>query len=375
VEVPPDIQQILLVGADGSKYVKDQNTDVMILALLNRANQQVSLLSIPRDLWVYIPSYGWGRINTAHRIGHRREYPGGGPALLIDTIERNFGIPIDHWVRLDIRGFERIVDELGGVDMTVPCPVNLRYRPPTSDQEEEMWLPPGVYHMDGATALRYVRTRRGGDDFQRAPRQQQFLKAVWHQAKEPGLVARIPGLWSALQDSFDTDLSLGDVVSLAPFALELRPERIRSRYIGPGHVLGWTTEGGAKVVLPQHEKIQQLVASLYAPAPSPKDRVASEKARVQVLNGTDRRQLALIAADQLRWQGFNIVSTGPAQEHNHLQTQIIVFEDRPQARDTLARLLKVKPGNIVRQPSDSQASTGVQADLLVILGADYDSCR
>ena len=372
---PPEFLHILLIGADGSKYVKDQNTDVLIVAVVNRTAKLVSMLSIPRDLWVYIPTYGWGRINIAHRIGHQRDYPGQGPGLLMDTIKHNLGIPIDHWVRVDFQGFARAVDELGGVEMTVACPVNLRYRPPTSDQEEEMWLAPGVYRMDGATALRYVRTRRGSDDFQRAPRQQQFLKAVWDQARGPGLIARIPGLWSAMKDSFHTDLSLGDVLSLAPLALDLRPERIQGRYIGYGQVLGWTTEGGARVQLPQPEKIQQQVASLYAPPSAYREQVAGEDARIQVLNGTQRPQLALIAADQLRWQGLNVVGTGLAQERDHQQTQILVFDDKPQALDSLVRLLKIKSKNIVHQPPPGQASADVQADLLIILGEDYDPCR
>ena len=375
VAVPPDILHVLLIGADGSKYIKDQNTDVLIVAVVNRATTQVSLLSIPRDLWVYIPSYGWGRINTAHKIGHHKEYQGMGPGLLMDTIEHNFGIPVEHWVRVDFDGFARAVDELGGVDVTIPCPVNLRYRPPTSDQEEEMWLDAGVHHMDGALALRYVRTRRNGDDFQRAPRQQQLMKALWDQAKGPGLIARIPGLWLALRDSFDADMGMGDALSLAPLALKLTPERVLSHYIGHGQVVGWTTEGGARVQLPLHDKIQQLVASLYAPPSAHKDQVAGEGARIQVLNGTLRPQLALIAADQLHWQGLNIVGTGPAQERDHQQTQIIVSSDRHQALDSLVRLLKVKPQNVIQQSIPDQADNGPQADLVVLLGEDYDPCR
>ena len=71
--------------------------------------------------------------------------------LLAETIRVNFGIPTDHWARVDFEGFARVVDELGGVEMTVACPVNLQYRPPTSTEQEEMVLEPGVYHMDGST--------------------------------------------------------------------------------------------------------------------------------------------------------------------------------------------------------------------------------
>jgi LCP family protein required for cell wall assembly len=375
VAASQNLIHFLLIGSDGGRYVKDQNTDTLIVAVVNRDTKQVSLLSIPRDLWVYIPTSGWGRINTAHRIGYRTEYPGLGPGLLMRTIEESLGIAIDHWVRIDLQGFARVVDELGGVDMAVACPVNLRYMPPTSEDEEEMNLAPGVYHMDGETALRYVRTRRDGSDFTRARRQHQFLKAVWDQAKGPGLILKVPALWSALKGSFYTDLSLGDALGLAPLALEFRPERIRSLYIGPAQVIGWTTPGGARVLLPQPEKIQQLVTGLYAPPQVAKEQTAGEGARIEVRNGTDRPQWALLAADQLRWEGLNVVAAGPADSQTYQQTQIIVFNDKPKALETLVRVLKVKAHNILRLPDESLQAGVVQADLAVILGRDYDPCK
>jgi LCP family protein required for cell wall assembly len=370
VAVSDDILHILLIGGDRD-YVLDMNTDTLIVIAVNRSTKQVSLLSIPRDLWVHIPTYGWGRINIAHRTGARFKYADGkGPGLLMHTIEENFGIPIDHWARISYEGFARSVDELGGIEMTVACPVNLRYMAPTSEDQEEMYLLPGIYHMDGATALRYVRTRRGDSDFERARRQQQFLKTVWNQFKSPEIIPRIPALWSALKGSFATDLTLGDVLALAPIALDLEPQRLRSRYIGPGQVIGWTTPGGAHVLLPQYDKIQPVIDSLYAPPSSQSDETASERARIQVQNGTSRAQLAQIAADQLRWHGLEVVATGPAHSPGYEQTQIIVVEEKPEALESLIQVLQVKPQNVTRQPDASQ-----QADLLVILGADYDPCR
>lgn len=346
------------------------NTDTIMVAVVNRVTKQVSLLSIPRDLWVYIPTYGWGRINVAHRIGQRFGYPGGGPALLARTIEENLGVPTDHWVRIGYSGFARVVDELGGVDMTVACPVNLRYKPPTSEDEEEMFLQPGVYHMDGATALRYVRTRRNSSDFERARRQQQFLKSVWQQFKSPDIILKIPGLWSAMKGAFHTDLTLGDILALAPIALDLQPQRVRSRYIGSGQVRGWTTSEGMSVLLPIPEKIQAVVESLYAPPSAQRDQAAAEDADIQVLNGTTRPYLAQIAADELRWEGLKISATGLADRADYAKTQIVVYKDKPEALAILTRVLKVKPERIIQQPDPDQS-----ADLLVILGQDYDPCR
>jgi LCP family protein required for cell wall assembly len=365
-----DVLHLLLIGLDSTKNLGGQNTDVIIVAAVNKDTKQVSMLSIPRDLWVYIPTYGWSRINVAHKIGHRTGYPGGGPGLLGETIRINLGIPTDHWIRVDFQGFARVVDALGGVDMTVACPVNLRYQPPASSEEQEMILEPGIYHMDGATALRYVRTRRGGSDFDRARRQQQFLKAMWDQTKSPDIILRIPALWSALSGSFQTDLDLGEVLSLAPLALDIKPQRIRSRYIGSNETRDWTNADGWQVLLPLPDKIQQTVASLYAPLSATEEQVSAEGARIQVRNGTYRQQLAQIGADQLRWHGFNIVDTGLADNPNYKETKIIVFSDKPQALDLLVRVLNVKPENVVRQPDPNQP-----ADIQVILGEGYDPCR
>ena len=364
-----DVIHILLIGGDRD-YILDQNTDTLIVAVINRATDAVSMLSIPRDLWVYIPEYGYGRINVAQRIGYRIRYEDGkGPGLLKRTIEENLGIPIDHWVRIGYEGFARVVDELGGVDLLVPCRTNLQYKPPTSEEQREIILEPGLHHLDGPTALRYVRTRRGDSDFERSQRQQRFVKAVWDQFKSPDILLKIPGLWSALKGSFETDLKLGDVLALAPTALNLRPNRVRSLYIARNQTEYWTTEGGASVLLPIPEKIQELVARLYAP-PVPEDREAAKSARVQVLNGTTRPYLGHLAADQLHWDGFEVTGIGSAERTDYRRTWIHVYEEKPEALAQLARLLNVRDRFIVREPDPDQ-----EADMLVILGDDYDPCQ
>ena len=231
-------------------------------------------------------------------------------------------------------------------------------------------LEPGSYHFDGATALRYVRTRRDSSDFDRSRRQQLFLRAVWDQYRSPDIIAQIPELWPTLKAHFKTSLKLGDILALAPLALDLQPQRIRSRYIGKGQTQGWTTPDGWYVLAPIPEEVQQVVDSLYAPPSASNDRAANEAARIQVQNGTGRGHLVNIGAEQLRWAGLQVVETGLADRSDYAKTQIVVFSDKPEALAVLTRLLGVKPGQIVHQPDPSQA-----ADIRVILGQDYDPCR
>jgi hypothetical protein len=290
--------------------------------------------------------------------------------LLIDTIEINFGLPIHQWARVDFVGFAKVVGELGGVDITVACPVNLRFKPPTSDEEQEMILLPGIYHMDGDTALRYVRTRRDGSDFDRARRQHQFLKAMWSQFKNPDIIARIPGLWTALSGSVKTDLQLNDLLSLARAGIEIKPQRVHSYYIGRSETMDWVTDQGWQVLLPRLDKIQQVLARLALPPSAAEDQVASEGASIEVLNGTATPNLPQFAADQLQWYGLQITRTGAADRADYLKTQIIVFSDRPKAVETLAKVLKVRAADILYQQAGGQG-----VDIRVILGADYDPCK
>jgi len=358
---------ILLIGLDSTENLQVQNTDVIIVAFVNRDTKQVSILSIPRDLWVYIPHHGWSRINTAHKKGYLDDFPEDGPGLLKNTIAINLGIPVDNWARIDFQGFTQVVDELGGVDITVTCPVNLDYR--ADDPGGDQVLEPGLYHMDGTTALRYVRTRRGGSDFDRARRQQQFLRALWNQRKNVGL-GNVVGLFSALTKSIDTDLGLGDVLPLASVAVEMEPQRIRSRYIGRAQTKDWVTSDGWQVLLPRTDKIQEVVASLYAPPSTSEDQVASEAAQIQILNGTDRAYLVDVAVDELRWHGLAAKPAGQADRSDYANTQIVIFKDKPKAVALLAQVFGVKPQNVILQIDLNQA-----VDLQVILGADYDPCQ
>jgi hypothetical protein len=123
------------------------------------------------------------------------------------------------------------------------------------------------------------------------------------------------------------------------------------------------------VLLPDYPKIQQLVAGLFAPPPASEERASKEAARIQVLNGTYRHQMAQIGADDLRWHGLKVVETGLADSPDYGRTQIIVFNDKPETIELLVSLLQVKPENVIRRPDPDQP-----VDIQVILGNDYDPC-
>ena len=359
IDIPSDAVNIVLLGTDTRQGLTSWRTDTIILVAVNPPQKTASLLSIPRDLWVYTPGHGYQRINTVDCLGERTGYPGGGPALLNETLRYNLGISFHHFIRVDLQGFVRIVDTLGGLDVDVDQTIPY-------DSYTGLALTPGIYHMDGELALKYVRSRMTTSDFDRSRRQQKVLKIMWQQGVRLNLVPRIPELWSTLGDAFQTDLQLTDVLALAQIASQIEPQYVRSRLIEGTMVTGWTTPKGAMVLLPNYELIRQALLSLYAPPDENLKRLAEEAARVEVLNGTGIPERAALAAARLRWEGIQVITVGFADRTDYEHTLIINYSNKTYTPARLAAVLGVSAENIRQEPDPTS-----QVDIRVILGYDY----
>ena len=361
LDIPDHYLNIVLLGSDRRPQSGAWRTDSMIVVSVDSTSNVIRLLSIPRDLWVYIPGHGYDRINTADIWGELAQ-PGSGPDRVKQTIHRNLGIPIHYYVRLDFQGFIKIIDLVGGIDVDVDCPL------PDID------LTAGLHHMTGEQALRYARSRKSTNDFDRARRQRKVLMALWDQSLTLNIVPQLPELWWTMANAFQTDLSLEQVINLAYVGVQLEPQRILSRAIGPQQVQSWVTPQGAAVLLPRHDQIRAMLESFYAPVDIAQLDAAHQR-RVQVLNGSQRRDAEQLAASALRWTGFTIASTGLADHQDYAQTEINVYTGDTAAAEEVARTLRVS--------SPIQDLTGLQAqpdpanpvDIRVILGRDYDPCQ
>ena len=234
----------LLIGSDkrpGSSY----RTDTLVVAIVWPKEGQVSLISIPRDLWIYIPTFGMQRINTAYQSGEIYGYAGGGPGLLKDTISYNLGIRIDHTAMVEFDGFRRIVDTLGGVEVPISCAyTDWRLIDPSYDPENEnnWWLytvGPGQVHMDGDLALWYARSRSKSNDFDRGRRQQEVIRSIFAKALQTDTFSKIPQLYNDFSSTIVTDLGLADLLRMAPYAVNFTNANIRGYYIRPPYVSPW----------------------------------------------------------------------------------------------------------------------------------------
>jgi LCP family protein required for cell wall assembly len=346
---------IILLGSDKREGEATWRTDTMIVVSVDTERKVVRLLSIPRDLWVNIPGHGNDRINTADMWGELSP-EGTGPELVKQTIEENLGISIHYYVRADFDGFVEIIDAIGGVDVDVECALT------------DIELEPGIRHMDGELALLYARSRITTNDFDRSRRQRKLLMALWGKAKSTDIVTKIPALWQAMSGTFETDMPLGQVLSLGYLGVQLEPNYIFSQSIGPWQVQNWTTTEGYEVLLPLDDRIQELLEAFYGPIDFGFLQRVSET-QIQVLNGTWQDEAGRLAATNLGWMGFQVSQVSVADRQDYAQSRVIILNAEQDMAELAAQTLDLLPSSLHNEPDPAS-----QVNIRVILGADYDPC-
>jgi LCP family protein required for cell wall assembly len=242
ISLHDEVESIVLLGLD-QDYPFTGRTDAMYLILYNRRTSMASVISIPPDLFVYIPGYTMQRINNA--------YPVGGISLVKDTLEYNLGISPDHYLMVQMSDFPRLVDAVGGIDVVV-----------IDDLTDPCFLTPGSIHMNGGQAFCYAAHRRGEDDMDRNRRQLQVMRAFFLRMLMDGEIARLPELYDVFKDTVTTDLTLIDLLADIPLAIQLAdPQRMAYHQISWDEVTQWLMPGRAKsiVMLPNREALTALI--------------------------------------------------------------------------------------------------------------------
>lgn len=258
---------VLVMGIDrrpGEAFIS--RTDTMMLMSLDPTSDTASILSIPRDLYVVIPGHGRDRINTAFVYGSAGNNPAGGAQLSMQTVEYNLGVPVDHYVLVDFGAVTRGVDAIGGIDVNVPYAINDPTFPDMNYGFDPLFIPAGLHHFDGQTALKYARTRHQDNDFYRAQRQQQVLLAVRNKVLGLGfleMVRQAPTLYEQLNAGIRTDLSLDEIIKLATASVDIPSENIRNQVLDQNFVTSYRTPNGASVLVPINEQIAPLIQELF----------------------------------------------------------------------------------------------------------------
>lgn len=393
VVVPDGVVNVMLLGSDRREDSGGYRTDSIIIVSINRKAGTVNMLSLPRDLYVYIPGWKMERINAAAGRGSAVGWPGGGAGLLKETLLYNFGITVHYFARVEFDNFKDIVNIVGGIEVPVDCPVQgwvlkaprkersdfssfddyEAYTQEDSGNWEPYTMPVGVQHLDGYMALWYARLRQGIEpgksytDYDRARRQQKVLRAILSKSRSLGLVTRIPELWTQYSDLVETDMGLGNMLQFAPIAADMDSSKISSYILTSDLLMGWRTPTGDQVLLPLPGAVEGLVA--LAMQPPSENYLVANTVKVEVRNGTSTDRMDEVAADLLlseKGGGMLVVPSGRTERQS--QTVIYDFTGRSKGGQLgiLRLLLGVKADQVIVQADPNRAF-----DYVVILGADY----
>lgn len=257
---------ILLLGLD-RRDDEPTRSDTIIIVTINLWDGVASMLSIPRDLVVPIPGHGEDRINAAYTYGqlaHPND-PVAGPALAVETVSRQFKVPIEHYLQVDFNGFRGAVDAVGGVDIDVTETIDDPEYPTDDYGYKHIHFDPGCYHMDGEQALEYARTRHSGSDDQRRDRQMQVMQAVLDRTGDLNAARRLPEIVKSLGASVQTSIPWEGQLSLARMSRRINATGVQRFSIQPPMVSPTITRYGAWVYIGDWRAIGVLVREATDP--------------------------------------------------------------------------------------------------------------
>ncbi len=422
---------ILLLGIGGAGHAGGQLTDTMMLASFQPSTGNVGMISIPRDLTLPIDGHGYGKINAVHAYAEQDD-TGSGMDAISSVLEDIFSTTIDYTVKVDFSSFEELIDAIGGVRVYVTrsftdpeYPIDGMEDaecPPSEDPSaypyacryEALSFTQGWTTMNGATALKYARSRHGnngeGSDFARAARQQNIMLAVREQLLSLGVLLnpkKLQNIATVIDKNVSTTLSFWEMVDLAQYIDDINTTSMATHVIdGSSGLVYNSTLNGAYVLLPKHEDwrdFKSLAEHIFT-ATTPSSGSAQESpsgsqipttqaislATVAVENGTPTAGLAAQTAQLLESSGYRVTSVGNAKETSWEQTTIIDFSEGKKS-EALAQLQAYLRADVIMSSSGALAAKHVipqviwstkdisayradsTTDFLIILGSNTEN--
>lgn len=379
---------ILLIGVGGEGHDGSNLTDTMILTSIDKKNDKISMLSIPRDLYVKNEEVGWGsRINGIYQYMLDKEVSEDeAMRVLIEEVQELFDTEIQYFAKVDFKGFTEVVDALGGVEINLEENFSDPYYPAPDGSGidyQALYIRAGLQTLDGETALKYARSRKTTSDFDRAKRQQEIIVAMKDKALRIGFLlnpSKIKNLYAAISNNFETNLNIGEMLYLAKLAESMTDDSIVHEVISdeaykPGGFV-YTPDrnlyGGAFVLAPIAGDFSELreFASLLLYHPS----IFTNKTPIAVLNGTSTEGLATDVKLYLSRYGFNVIEHGNAESKTATETQIFPIKQmNDEDEETVTFLNRLVPGEYVEEAPSEYAPENYSsnAGLVIVLGSDF----
>jgi LCP family protein required for cell wall assembly len=329
---------VLILGVDGEDP-EPRRSDTIMITRFDLSQKRLGIVSIPRDFRVAIPGHGEQKINSAFSLG--------GVELTSRTIADLIGVRPDYYIAIDSAGLERLVDALGGVEINVDKRMHYHDRA----QRLNIDLQPGLQRLNGNQAVGYVRFRhdRTGD-LARIGRQQNFIRAVMHEAVQPRNLPRLPRLLSLFAKSVETNLTVSDLKAMSGLLKEIGPERVKA-VTAPGSTLDLH---GVSYLEPDSERMLRMVNEvLFNVSP-----------RIAIVNATEIPGVEAGLVKRLNDAGFDVSEVRFAS-HAVSASEVVDQQSHPEEAAEIQRWLNC--GTVVRR--DGEEVPG--ADITILLGTDY----
>jgi len=360
-------------------------TDTLILLTVDPVTKTAGMLSIPRDMWVNIPGFGYSRINTAWTLGRGSKLPGGGPALAMKTVSHFVGVPVDYYVQVDFDTFVDVIDLIEGVDVYNDETIILDPASHGKDFPKVKMTCCGMRHLNGTVALAFARCRYAEQgckdgDVGRAKRQQKVIFGIRDKVLKaenfPKLLAQAPQLYRTFSAGIHTNMSLADAMKLAVLTRDIPAEKIRNGVIDNSMVtLDNVILGGqnASIIRPIPDEIRVLRDKIFtAGGPlspmaegDPLSLMQEDGARVRLLNGTASSQLEARTQKYLSERGITVREIGTTRPQN--RTVIILYSPKLYTLQFLQEIFGItRSTQILIDPDPSQT-----VDIEIRLGPDW----
>lgn len=372
---------ILLIGVGGPKHPGGNLADTIIVASLDPKKKEVALLSVPRDLYVdYDNGKREGKINSVHAYGEQDvKKTGGGAALMEQVVGEVLDLPIHYYVRVDFTALEKTVDTLGGITVTVDNAIyDPQYPADNMIDYAPFRLAAGQQTLNGKTALKYVRSRHGGNgegsDFARAKRQQKTLTAIKEKALSVGVLTnpkKIADLIGILGDHVKTDITAWEAERFFQIAKDVEASKFTSTVLDAGvngPLISHSGDARGYILLPRsgdYSEIQAIAKDVFIDP-----FLRQEAAKIAIVNASGSSATGQYVIALLRGRGYQVTDVTPrGQAKQEKTTAIDHTKDSPYTKT----FLKDRLGATVTDQSTSQSSTSATAtyDMTVTIGSSY----
>jgi polyisoprenyl-teichoic acid--peptidoglycan teichoic acid transferase len=362
-------------------------TDTIIVFTVDPVTKTAGMMSIPRDMFVNIPGFGYSRINTAWTDGEGSKLPGGGPGLAMKTVSQFLGVPIQYYAQVDFQTFIDFVNMIHGID--VYNDEDLRLARLGGGKDTIKITCCGMRHLGGPAALAYARCRDveqgcNDGDVGRSKRQQKVILAIRDKVLSPQyfptLMSQAPQLYNLFSSGIHTNMPLDDAIKLAALAQQIPYDQVKQGLID-NHManFGNVTLGGqnASILMPIPDKIREVRDQIFtsggATSPmatgDPQALMQADGARVRITNNTYTADLDTRTGNFLLAQGMQVTERGAPTGASD-RTVVVVYSPKLYAlRYLINPLGMISNSNQILFKPDASSSV----DLEIRLGNDWVS--